>query len=259
MSIPELAELAPSEKYDLFTGNYHYPLRNEVDRVAADRSAEIWEGICHGWSPATMNHAEPKPKLMRNPDGIDIPFGSTDIKALLSYYYAYGFEVPDTHQMGRRCYRGRWLNTDKDCKEDLNAGAFHIILTNRIGIDGKGFIADINRYKEVWNHPFVSYKTTVLGSGRPGRDAAAGAVKKIQLKTSMAYVDENGHDWRHVIGTEKQYTKTVTYTYDIEVDAAGTIVGGEWTSKERPDFLWLKHRPRKFEGLLARLGELLEE
>lgn len=259
MSIPELSELAPSEKYDLFTGNYDYPLKNEVARVAADSQAEIWEGICHGWSPASMNHEEPTPKLMTNPDGIEIPFGSTDIKALISYYYAYGFEVPDTHQMGRRCYQGPWFNNQRDCYEDLNAGAFHIVLANRLGIDGKGFIADLHRYKEVWNHPITSYQSRVIGFGKPKRDSAPGTVKTINVSTVMTYVDEDGHDWRPVIGTPKQFYKKVTYQYSLDLNNSGTIIGGEWISKLRPDFLWLKGRPRQYEGLLSRLGELLND
>ncbi|MCM2348764.1 MAG: hypothetical protein NDI69_02005 [Bacteriovoracaceae bacterium] len=259
MSIPQLAELSPSEKYDLFTGRYDYPLREEVSRIAADRSAEIWEGICHGWAPATMNHKEPTPKLMVNPDGIEIPFGSSDIKALLSYYYAYGFEVPDTFQMGRRCFsNSSWFNRDKNCQQDMNAGAFHIVLANRLGIDGKGFIADLNRYKQVWNHPISSYQSVITGTQGPLRRSAPGTVKVINLKTTITYVDERGHDWRPVIGTAKQYFKQMTYYYGLDIDRSGTIIGGEWTSSARPDFLWLKHKPRKFEGVLHRLQELVD-
>ena len=258
MTIPELAQLSPSEKYDLFTGRYDYPLKMEVSSIA-DPDAETWEGMCHGWSPATMNHNEPLPKLMTNPDGIEIPFGSTDIKALISYYYGYNYRAPDTHQMGRRCYKGSFFNNDKDCKEDLNAGAFHIVLTNRIGIDGKGFIADLERYKEVWNHPVTSYKSEVVGEGFPGENAAPGTIQVVKVKTIITYLDDNGHDWHPVIGTERQAYKSLTYFYNLEINGSGEIIGGEWVSKLRPDFLWLMNRPRKFEGTMSRLGELLND
>ena len=249
MSIPELAELSPSEKYDLFTGRYDYPLRNEVNRIA-DPGAEIWEGICHGWSPATMNHNEPKSKLLRNPDGIEIPFGSSDIKALISYYYAYGFQALDTHQMGRRCFKeGKEALKDRDCNDDLNAGAFHVVLANRVGKDGKGFIADLQRFKEVWNHPVTSYKSIITGRTSAG----------VKVKTTITYVDENGHDWQPVKATPKQQFKTTDYEYLIELDQTGKITGGEWISKNRPDFLWLVSRPREFSGTLSRLEELLDD
>ena len=258
MTIPELAELSPTEKYDLYVGRYDYPLKKEVNNIA-DPEAEIWEGICHGWSPATMNHQEPTPKLLRNPDGIDIPFGSTDIKGLLSYYYAYGFQVNNTYQMGRRCYKGGFLNNDKDCQQDLNAGAFHIVLANRLGIDGIGFIADMERYKEVWNHPLTAYKSAIVSEKKPSSDSAPGTVKVYRLKTTATYLDDNGNDWQVVHGTPKQFYVTAHYEYDLDIDREGNIIGGEWISKARPDFLWLKSKATEFTGNLSRLGDLLND
>jgi hypothetical protein len=256
MTIPQLAELSPSEKYDLFIGRYDYPLRNEVAQYA-DPRADTWEGICHGWAPATMNHNEPLPKLLINPDGIEIPFGSTDIKALLSYYYANAHRAPDTFQVGRRCFKNS--KRDKDCDDDLNAGAFHVILTNRLGIQGKGFIADLYRLKEVWNHPVVGYSTQTRKISGPSKNSATGTEQVISLRTKVTYVDENGPDWHPVIGTSKQELKNITYDYEVEINSDGEIIGGEWLSKNRPDFLWLMTRPRKFEGILWKLSALLSE
>ncbi len=257
MTIPQLAELSPAEKYDLFIGRYDYPLKKEVETKSSNPRAQIWEGICHGWAPATMNHPEPHPKLMRNPDGIEIPFGSSDIKALLSYYYANGFEVPDTFQMGRRCFRGRWINRDRDCQQDLNAGAFHIVLTNRLGLNGIGVIGDLNRYTQVSNKPIISYQSSILKKMGPGPKSAPGTVEVVRVSTTVTFVKDAGHDWRPVLGTRKQYYKQDRYEYDVELNAQGIIIGGEWVSSDRPDFLWLKPKPRAYEGVLSRLGELL--
>lgn len=258
MSIPELAELAPSEKYDLLLGRYDYPLRNEVDRIA-DSRAQSWEGICHGFSPASINHSEPLPKLMKNPDGIEIPFGSSDIKALISYYYAFGFNAPDTYQVGRRCFKNMFNGNNQDCDQDLNAGAFHIIVTNKLGLEGKGFVADIQRYNEVWNHPISGFSSQIVSQHGPSRKAAPGTSRVLVVNTKLTYVNENGNDWRPVIGTSKQDFGTIEYKYEIEIDKQGLIIGGEWISKQRPDFLWLMPPPRKFEGILYRLGDLLDD
>lgn len=258
MTTRELAELSPSEKYDLFTGLYDYPLKNEVYRIA-NPGASIWEGICHGWSPATMNHPEPKPVLVKNPDGIDIPFGSTDLKALLSYYYAHVHQAPDNFQVGKRCYKEGMQRNDRTCINDLNAGAFHIVMANLIGIDGRGFIADMQRYDEVWNHPFTEYKSQVMGYSMPDRTSAPGTVTRVDIQSVITYVDENGHDWHPVMNTPKQLSKLVTYRYFVELDSAGNVIGGEWISKERPDFLWMMTKPREFVGSLSQLGYLLEE
>jgi hypothetical protein len=259
LSLRDLAELSPAEKYDLFIGRYDYPLKNEVN-LLANPKAQIWEGICHGWAPASMNHEEPRPKVMRNQDGLEIPFGSTDIKALLSYYYAYGFNVRSTYQMGLRCDDGRVLHQDKNCDEDLNAGAFHIVLANRVGIDGISFIADIERWKEVWNNPVYSYQTVILKQGiKPDASAAPGTAHVVRLKTRFYYVDGGENSWQTVLQTPLQVVKHLDYEYELDIDSTGRIIGGEWKSKERPDFLWLKERPKRFEGILKRLEELLHD
>ncbi|HXH29380.1 MAG TPA: hypothetical protein VNJ01_01085 [Bacteriovoracaceae bacterium] len=253
MSESQLASLAPSEKYDLLTGNYNYPVRNDVYNMSYPNAAE-WEGICHGWAPAAMNHSEPMPKILTSVDGIKIPFGSSDIKALLSYYYAYKHEVDNTHQMGERCYGGR-------CAEDLNAGAFHIVLANKIGLEGVGFIADVDRYWEVWNHPVHSYTTSVVEeSSYPYRYSAHGTVKVLRVRTAMSYIDESvGNSWQAMLGTPAQVYKTKNYEYYLDINASNEIIGGEWISAERPDFLWLKAKPAKFVGILSRLGDLLND
>lgn len=78
--IKKMKELSPAEKYDLYMGRYDYPLKWEVDFFARGGTAD-WEGICHGWAGASIHHEEPNPKVVKNPDGIEIHFGSSDIKA----------------------------------------------------------------------------------------------------------------------------------------------------------------------------------
>ncbi|HXH29387.1 MAG TPA: hypothetical protein VNJ01_01120 [Bacteriovoracaceae bacterium] len=266
MSFNELSQLSPTEKYDIMVGRYDYPLVAEVAKIG-DKKAEDWEGICHGWAPAAMNHIEPTPKTMSNPDGVQVPFGSSDIKALLSYYYANGYQVPDTHQMGRRCPEGNFVNrwfrgfgvSDKDCKADLNAGAFHIVLANRLGIEGIGFIADIDRYKQVWNHPISGFSSRIEEYKKPKRDSAPGTVRVVRVKTDITYTDESENEWNTVIGTSVQKVEDKDYEYDLDLDSQGNIIGGKWETKDRPDFLWDKERPSRFEGNLSQLGRLLND
>jgi hypothetical protein len=257
MSEKELEKLAPSEKYDIFVGRYDYPLKNEVALVA-DKKADDWKGICHGWAPASINHNEPTPKTLLNPDGIPVPFGSADIKALLSYYYAYGFQVDNTHQMGRRCYDENGRETD--CETDLNAGAFHIVLANKIGIEKVGFVADMDPGKEVWNQPVHSYESVVLKEiNKPGRNAAPGTVQTLLVKTTITYIDESENYWNKILGTPFQKEQKATFKYEVELDKDGIIIGGHWKSRNIPDFLWVKRRPFIYEGNLSRLGELLND
>jgi hypothetical protein len=187
---------------------------------------------------------------MTNPDGVTVPFGADDIKALLSYYYGFVHRATDTFQMGRRCFdRGGPRGPHPDCDDDLNAGAFHVVLANRIGIDQKGLIADLQRFEEVWNHPITAYRTEIRRRGP----------RRIAVRTTLNFIDGNGHDWHPVLATPNQLAKSIAYDYALELDAAGMITGGSWISRERPDFLWLMGKVRRFGGSLPALGLLLDE
>ena len=100
MSKQQINELSPAEKYDLFSGNYDYPTVREVWKSTGPH-ANVWYGICHGVSPASLNHPEPKTVSLNNPDGIAITFYASDVKALLAYYYAKESDS-DMVQVGKR-------------------------------------------------------------------------------------------------------------------------------------------------------------
>ena len=255
MTDAQLRALAPSEKFDLFNGHYDYPLRKDV-ATHASPDIPLWMGICHGWAPAAVNHDEPNPITVANPDGVQVPFGSSDIKALLSYYYAYKYRAVSTHQMGRRCEDDLFGD---NCKHDMNAGAFHIVLTNRVGIEGGSFIADIERKAEVWNHPITHYTTYIDEDNiEPDYNSARGTVKRVNMRTTMGYVFEiKSNNWYPVIGTRDQVVFEKRYQYYLDINSAGAVIGGDWISKDRPDFLWNVDRVPGFVGMFARLGELL--
>lgn len=257
MSLSQLASLAPSEKWDLLIGRYDYPLKTEVNNYARpDRPS--WEGICDGWAGAAMNHDEPLPITLANPDGIKIPFGSSDIKALLSWYYAKKHSGGYA-QMGRRC-NGSDAGEDR-CTHDMNAGAFHIVLSNRIGVEGKGMIADIDAQSEVWNHTTYDYRSTILQSNlAPLPTSAPGTQKMVKMRTIVNYVWlMKVNSWYPVLGTNRQIIRSRTYDYYLDLSSEGKIIGGEWISAQRPDFLWLERPVNRFAGIFSRLGELLSE
>ena len=253
MTLNELKQLSPSEKFDLYRGDYSYALKKEVAGRTSPRRKD-WEGICHGWAAAALNHNEPQPKLVKNPDGIQIPFGSSDIKALLSYYYAYKYKPVSTHQMGRRC------NGAQHCEEDMNAGAFHIVLANQLGLQGKGFIADIENGREVWNHVAYDYETQIIEDNlSPGFDSAPGTYKVVRVKTEINVVfNIIRNSWFPVVGTPLQTFKSNIYEYDLDLDEKGAIIGGKWISELRPDFLWTMAPVLRFQGNFQKLKFLLQ-
>lgn len=257
MSTRELQALAPSEKYDILMTRYDYPLKADVARTVNPR-AQDWEGICHGWVLASIHHSEPQPKTLRNRDGVNVPFGSADIKALLTYFYAW-YADANAPTVGKRCSFGEWTGGRENCDQDLNAGAFHIILANKIGIQGLGFVMDVERYDQVWNQPIVAYRSQTLGEFQPSYGAARTAVREIRLSTQIWYTSESDNFWYPVQGTKNQQFDTKVFQYRVELDAYDQIVGGTWESDERPDFIWHKNRSDNFPGLFSGLPSLLND
>lgn len=259
MTTEQLMGLSPTEKFDLLLGRYDYPLKEEV-ATRANPGAAAWEGICNGWAPATLNHNEPTPKEFTNPDGITVPFGSSDIKALLSYYYAYIHKIETNQQMGRHCAGGRWQNWNQDCESNLNPGSFHIALTNNVGIRNKSFLVDIDRYEEVWNHPIVGYYSQNLGDIPLTGKESLGTARKLKIRTRIIYVDEaTQNTWDPIMETPLQKTVNREYAYELHLDANNTIIGGEWLSNDRPDFLWMMGPTKNFLGLMEGLEKLLDD
>jgi hypothetical protein len=258
MSTEQLKTLSPAEKFDLLKGRYSYPLKKEATGTASKFAYE-WAGICHGWAPASLYHNEPTPKVLTNPEGLKIPFGSADIKALLSYYYAF-YNESATNQVGLRCYFGGWLGGARGCDNDLNAGAFHIIMTNRLGIHAEGFLMDKERFRQVWNQPVVGYKSKITADNlKPKYNAASSAVREIRVETDLMYVDESDPTWDIAHGTTSQKIAVMELQYRLEINSRGEIVGGDWESDERPDFIWEKQKINSFQGLLTGLEQLLDD
>lgn len=256
----KINELSPAAKFDLVRGYYHFPLTKMVLRETSPSNPSWW-GICHGWSPAALNHPEPQPITVVNPDGLSIHFGSSDVKALISYYYAdYAYNKRVVRQLGDRCDGGGFLGIGKpeECKKDINAGSFHLVLTNLIGLQHRGFVGDVSQGKQVWNQPIIGYESSVLKEDGPTSSSARGTVKRVYLKTKMKYVVEIEPQEAPVVGTAMQSLEEKTFHYWLELDANGNIIGGEFKNKMfsvAPDFFWTV-QPMSFLGEFSALNKI---
>lgn len=200
MTPAQISLLSPAEKFDIYRGRYDYPLVKLL-REKYDPKLASWQGICHGWTPAAANFAEPQQNVVVNKDGLTIPFGSSDVKAMISYYYAWeaaqfnfekpGAEAKDLDADGRPdnqnwgfdkngqywakddkmeyfIYRGLGLRSShgrfgvrKEAREDMNPAAIHLLLANLVGRYHRSFNVDVDRGQQVWNQPIYGYKSEV--------------------------------------------------------------------------------------------------
>lgn len=255
MSKKMLNELSPAEKYDMYVGRYDYPTVEMLFKTHRKGEA-IWHGICHGVSPASLHHKEPKSVTVTNQDGIEITFYASDVKALLANHYA---KVSDTGivQVGKRCFVGGRFPIARKSEgcTDVNPGSFHIILANKLGISKTGFVADLDRYKQVWNHAAVSYKTNITKRIKLGKKSPDNAVSRVQVRTQVTYQASVDPQKDSIIGTSNAKYDVRQYSYYLDLNSKGEIIGGEWISKERPDFMWYKEKDT-FKGHWEKLNEI---
>ncbi len=268
LSPEEISQLSPAEKYDIMNGNYDYPtVRAEWMRVSPNDPE--WTGICHGWASASSSFREPKAVTRKNKDDIEVRFGSSDVKAMLSYLY--GVTLANQEKgvqgfIGLRCYRddaaddiATWDEENNavipaqkymdvmarneipkmDNCEDVNAGSFHVALVNEIGLRKKSLIGDIITTSEVWNHPISEFRSKVIRENITNISEVErqfGIRSKVIVQTTIVYVSEKNATWEPRAGANEKLV--ANYVYSLDLNEQGEIVGGDWLSRARPDFLW---------------------
>jgi hypothetical protein len=277
--------LSPSEKYDLLVGDQKGTLTKAMwneGKGYYDESGKVepWMGICHGWAPAAFMLPRPAKAIeLLAADGVTkIPFYPSDIKALGSLLWAKN-EV-ETRFVGGRCNTkdpARDANgrvQDQDCF-DNNPGTWHLAVVNQLAKARRSFVLDATFDYEVWNQPVVSYsfryfnpQTSAIASNHSeaaislaqyARDPfkkyrATEARKVVGVEMKVEYSVETRPEARTTDSEDLDMTTTATYRYDLELDAAGKIVGGEWYAGAHPDFLWV---PVKGKHALGQVDEYL--
>ncbi|TYZ60611.1 hypothetical protein PybrP1_004279 [[Pythium] brassicae (nom. inval.)] len=138
-------------------------------------------------------------------------------------------------------------------RRDIGAGFFHIAVTNMLGLLRHSFIVDVTAGAEVWNQPVRSYEVLEAAAIDPAQAGRKyfrtnsypfnpSAAKLVFVKTRFKWIVEASEDGPLVsTGKVEKSTKSADYTYILELDRSGNIIGGEWVDKSQenhPDFLW---------------------
>lgn len=250
MTAEDIDKLSPAEKLDLINEDYQFRFSHFVSKQNP-RTAATWEGICHGWCPAAILEKQGQPKVLKNRDGIEVRFSTSDINALTSYYYA-NLATGKTRFMGRRCQEFSSTFDRTPACSDVNAGAFHLVLTNLVGIKNQSFIVDVTPGKEVWNQPVAGYISHVLAERSPSEGSDPLTAREIKVSTQFKYVIEQ---LPHSKPTRPTFN-IEPYEYWLELDVSGKIIGGSWISEAHPDFAWSVEKT-DFKGSFEVLKDLL--
>jgi len=239
------------------------------------RCVETWFGICHAWAPAAIMEKEPVKPVTFN----GVTFAVNDIKGLISLSYDKGLDVKfislrcnkrdgtpsDTDDDGTWITEGAFgIPEDAECA-DTNAGAFHVVIANFLGLQGETLVEDRTFDYEVWNQPIRGFRVT--------RDLEIDAKKANKLVGVTEEVEDyqfnpDAVSFRHIglvlewiaesaastdgnlASVIDRYTHEDKYEYVLELDADGKIIGGEWigaSKRAHPDFLWLPYQKNAVE------------
>ncbi len=239
-----------------------------------DTDPEHWYGHCNGWASYVLNEDEPIRPVHVKMQGGQVVECTTDttgcIEFTLGDINALGGELywsDGARMLGRRCEEaesdfemdesGRVTNVE--CR-DGNAGSMHIVATNMLGRLERPFIVDLNADRQVWNFPVYKFELlenrevdlqealNLIGapSGTTTWTYNEDAKRFIKVRMKAWIVEDSIPPTTEVAGPLlSRYTTIETYNYILELDANGTIVGGEWTGSSKtdhPDFLWYSFR-----------------
>ena len=182
-----------------------------------------WFGICHAWVPGAA---------CCQADEAAFVGGKCD---------------------GKRVKRRKSGQVKSSCR-DINPGAYHIALTNLVGLQSRAFVEDRTYDSEVWNQPVVGYWVKITKVTPKQAMAALGqksdtyaynnkAVTLYVVDAKVTYVRKTYWSTAPQSTTSLKITTTTdTSQYVLEVDGDGQVKGGQWSGKSvdnHPDFLWL--------------------
>jgi hypothetical protein len=246
------------DKYDKAFARSSASWEQENHTITDPNSPQAkWYGHCTGFASAAVRHPEPARSVTHN----DVVFSPEDIKALLAEVYMspefiiLGGNKCEEH--GAKKPRSMRPNQQKlEACEDINPASLHLALTNVLGQENAfPFVTERSRDAQVWNYPTFKYEcVNCINQSWPQeitRTQAAALLGEREYRFTRedakfyniqmrVYFVESLRE-RELLN-QTQATSTETYTYVLETDADGHIIGGEWygqSYQKHPDFLWL--------------------
>ena len=250
----DLSQLSPSEKFDLYLENNDWTFSKKIKKLQANLSDSDFKTQL-AFSETILKFKNPHPTFIEGKNSLNIPFGSSDIKALL-FASVLLQEKTNTKIIGSPCKIVFDKGDAKDFEqcEGLNPGSFHILLTNYIGLRSQGIIVDLKRDKKLELRPvigFVSNFQDIVGAF--SSSASKKTKKEILVTTFIKFIEPRIPKWISEPSSSSRGYES--YTYTLELDENNNIIGGTWISFGRPDFVAI-NQLKEFQGNLKELGSL---
>lgn len=172
---------------------------------------------------------------------------------------------------------------------DVHPAVFHVSMMNIMGIEGRSFVLDHNPKAPIANQPVAGYEFAFYNP-RTGKDGplSRSLISVEDYGKKDPYKENRNPETTHIVGVDmnvkyvdwelpkKQVTskpeddkiKDYKFRYDLEINARGQVVGGQWRVKKtggvkvfrastnQPDYFWVAPRDwKKFFPDVANLPE----
>jgi hypothetical protein len=262
-------QLSPLEKYDLLLGDPNFSMTRKMIRIISSHAGnngeiEPWKGYCTGWAAASMMMPRPSHEVtVLSADGTTrIRFLPSDLKALAALLWSTG--VFPTRYVGSLCQQSPIERDpkndrplDPNCR-DTSPATWHLAITNQVGLADRSLLFDSDPGFQIWNQPVAAYhyrtfhpvtgafasieesrvELSSLAGDKFAGLRAPGTRWIIGIEMELEFVFEKRADAESVDNPATDQFRKPIYRYDLELDAAGNIIGGEWWTRLHPDVIW---------------------
>jgi len=182
-----------------------------------------------------------------------VTFDIADIKALTQSIYDSTSAVMLCGRCNNKAINHTVEGSANDACADVNPGAFHVILTDFLGLRQAALVEDRTANYEVWNQPMLGFDitkqaeisksaaNTCVGNTSGGNTWSYNtrAAKLYEVRMTVSYLTESGAEARPVGFINN--TSTDNYHYILELNSAGKVLGGRYctdNTNAHIDFLW---------------------
>jgi hypothetical protein len=234
----------------------------QAGEIETERMGEIsrWAGISHGVSLASLNMPDPvnPVKIWSVGKKHLITFTPDDLKALGALLWGAGSHK--ALKLGKTCRDGEPVRdnngriTAPECF-DVHPGKFHLALVNYLGLKKKPIYFDGSFNNPIWNYPALGYEFKYFNPSKPQwkEPLRYAIIAKNRLRNDR-FRTYRQKDSKYIVGVEVKLLfnpyrmpnaearsnnpRANVYRYDLELDKDYNIIGGEWHTARRPDFIW---------------------
>jgi hypothetical protein len=281
VSAKDTGRLSPAEKFDLLQRDFDYPtFKAELERTGIRSLTKGGKQYQPGYKIPEWLSLEKyvaaasiiygpltEVKYAKEINGVKIVFSRDEILGLLGLQMLYSnlekdvvistcsnesIRIRDTffaqsYSGGllnlNDFYRGmNSINSRSGCGREISPAAFHVALTNELGIKKNKLIFETLDNSFTFEGVAYGYKYTEEKSIQlPGKPLEQTIKMQVEL-----------FSWK-----DKHYTKQ--YHYKLFIDDFGHVIGGVWIGQGKPQLVWKPKPSRQIVGYYSTLVDIIDE